>query len=346
MDHADEIRTGEALDWAKLQSYLREELPELDGDMSVAQFHGGHANLTYLITFGNSEYVLRRPPFGKIAPGAHDMKREYNVLSRLYAYFPQAPRAFLYCDNPEIIGAHFVLMERKQGIVVRTGVPRDLAGFDNVEERLSQAMIRAEADLHRVDVAAAGLSDLGKPEGFLERQLAGWGKRWHLSKTEDVPAVDETLAILQGAIPVPQAVSIVHNDIKFDNCQFQPENPDEVSALFDWDMTTIGDPLADLGMTLSYWPDQRIAGFDKLPILVKGDFPDKQWLIDQYRDRSGFDLSALSWYESLSFLKLAVISQQLYKRFVDGSTKDQRMKHFGISAQILVGAARQFAQRV
>ena len=346
MDQAKHVRDGEALDWVQLATYLRHHLPGIEGEMSVAQFHGGHANLTYLLTFGDQEFVLRRPPFGKIAPGAHDMRREYNVLSGLHAYFPAAPRAYHYCDDPAVIGAHFVVMERKQGIVVRTGLPPEFEGFERAEERITAAMIRAEAALHRVDVGAAGLSALGKPEGFLERQLGGWGKRWHLSKTEDIAAVDETLAILQGAIPKPQTVSIVHNDIKFDNCQFQADNPDEVSALFDWDMTTIGDPLADLGMTLSYWPDPRINNFEKLPIVLKGRFPEKQWLIDLYEKESGFDLSALAWYESLSFFKLAVISQQLYKRFVDGATSDPRMQHFGISAKILVGAARQFAQEI
>ena len=346
MDQANDVRSGEALDWPQLEKYLKTQLSDLSGEMSVAQFHGGHANLTYLLTFGERELVLRRPPFGKIAPGAHDMQREYRVLSRLYRFFPQAPRAWHYCDNPDIIGAPFVVLERKNGIVIRTGVPHEFRSFENIELRLSDALIRAEAALHRVDVTAADLLDLGKPDGFLERQLAGWGKRWQLSKTEENPAMDKTLEILNHSIPDPQTVSIVHNDIKFDNCQFQPDNPDVVTAVFDWDMTTLGDPLADFGMTLCYWPDDRIRGFEKLPISLQGNFPNKDWLKKKYHSYTGFNLERLAWYESLSFLKLAVISQQLYKRFVDGATADKRMAAFGLSAKILIGAARQFADSI
>lgn len=346
MDKAKHVRAGEELNWENLESYLRNVLPDLSGKMEVAQFHGGHANLTYLVQFGQQEFIIRRPPFGKIAPGAHDMKREYRVLSKLYKVYDRAPRAYYLCEDEEIIGARFVVIERRKGVVVRYELPEVFRGIDNVETRLTDALIKALAELHKVDVEAADLTKLGRPEGFIQRQLDGWHQRWQLVEIEKNTDMQETFEILSQDVPDPQAVSIVHNDIKFDNCQFQADNPDLVTSIFDWDMTTLGDPLADLGMSLSYWPDERLKQFKNLPVALKGDFPDKKYIIEKYRDYSGFDLSRISWYESLSYWKGAVIAQQLYKRFVDGATKDQRMKGFGESAKALAMLARDIAKGI
>ena len=346
MDQASNIRTGEELDWTKLREYLHSVLPQLDEDMEVSQFHGGHANLTYLLRFGAKELVLRRPPFGKIAPGAHDMKREYRVLSKLYRFFPAAPRAYHLCEDDSVIGAKFVIMERRSGVVLRYRMLDCFAGFPRAEERLTEAMIRAEADLHRVDVQAAGLEQLGKPKGFVIRQLAGWKKRWELAKTEENPDMDRTFANLSIDVPKPQAVSIVHNDIKFDNCQFQPDDPDTVTSIFDWDMATLGDPLVDLGSTLSYWPDERLQEFENLPVTLQGNFPSKQFLIAKYGECSGFSMEKVGWYESFAYWKGAVIAQQLYKRYCDGATTDQRMAGFGESAKVLAMLACRISEDI
>lgn len=341
MDKAKEIRKGEELDWTTLEDYLRKEIPTLKGEMSVAQFHGGHANLTYLLTFGSMELILRRPPFGKIAPGAHDMKREYRVLSKLYEFFDPAPRAYLHCADESIIGAQFVIVERKHGVVVRTTMLDCFQEMERPEERVARAMIQAQANLHLVDYEAADLSNLGRPEGFLERQLAGWEKRWNWAKTEDHAIVDRIMDWLRSDIPKMQRVSIIHNDIKPDNCQFQPDNPDRVTAIFDWDMCTLGDPLSDFATTLSYWPDDRmeVSKAKNLPVALKGNFPHKTFLIDHYRSKTGFDLSRLQWYEVFAYWKNAVIAQQLYKRFVDGETNDERMGRFGESAKLIIDLA-------
>ncbi|MEO0734465.1 MAG: phosphotransferase family protein [Bacteroidota bacterium] len=335
MQDYNAIRQGEELDWGALENYLREALPEVKGAFSVAQFHGGHANLTYLIRFGDQELVLRRPPFGKIAPGAHDMRREYKVLSTLNAHFPAAPRAFHLCTDPTVIGADFVVMERRTGIVIRTSLPDCFAETPKANVRLTDALMRCCADLHLVDTAAAGLSDLGKPDGFTARQLRGWEKRWHLSKTAEDENMDVLFAQLAEDIPVPQRVSIVHGDLKFDNCQFQPEDPDRVTSVFDWDMATLGDPLVDLAGLLSFWPDPRLG---KMPAgFLQGDWPDKAYLKERYAEYSGLDLSRMAWYEGLAYAKTAVIAQQLYARYVAGATKDKRMEKFEL-------AARAFAQ--
>ncbi len=331
MDLPKEIRKGEELDWALIETYLRDHLPLTEGAMEVAQFHGGHANLTYLIKFGATEYVFRRPPFGKIAPGAHDMKREYRVLSKLYQHYDPAPQAFHLCEDEELIGAKFVVMERRTGVVIRSEVLECFKPFENVENRLTVAMLKAQAQLHQLDIEACGLERLGKPEGFVKRQLKGWGQRWHLSKTEENPLMDQILEKLGAAIPQAQSASIIHNDIKFDNCQYQPDDPDQVTSIFDWDMTTLGDPLVDFGTTLSYWPDPYLAVFD-LPVMLKGNFPSKDFVIQTYRELTGYDLSDLGWYEAFAYWKGAVVAQQLYQRYVKGDSHDERMAKFGLTA--------------
>jgi len=284
MDSAKAVRKGEALDWDKLEGYLRANLPELTGEMIVAQFHGGHANLTYLLKFGETELVLRRPPFGKIAPGAHDMKREYRVLSKLYKHFAPAPRAYHLCEDETIIGAKFVVIERRTGVIVRYELLDCFKQFDRAEERLTDAMIRAQ--------------------------------------------MDDILVLLQKRLPTTQKVSIIHNDIKFDNCQFQPDNPDKVTSFFDWDMCTLGDPLVDFGSTLSYWPEPFFEKFD-LPVMLSGNFPTKAFLIEKYANYTGLDMSEMDWYQAFAYWKGAVIAEQLYARYLKGESTDERMKKFG-----------------
>ncbi|WP_116125745.1 phosphotransferase family protein [Lewinella sp. IMCC34183] len=328
-----DTRPGEELPLESLEPYLRQNLPGAEGALSVTQFRGGHANLTYELTFGHRAFVLRRPPFGTIAPGAHDMRREYQVLSRLPEAFAPAPRALLLCTDPQVIGADFVVMERRYGTVVRYALPEVFQGTSDVQYRLTDALMRATADLHRVDVDAVGLADLGKPTGFAARQLRGWTKRWELSRTEANADMDMLVRELPRDIPEPQAVSIVHGDLKFDNCQFQPENPDRVTSVFDWDMATLGDPLVDLAGTLSFWPEPTIdAGAMPIPLL-RGYWPDKAYLKARYAEYTGYDLGRMPWYEAFACLKTAVIAQQLYRRYVDGGTQDERMGKFGDAAR-------------
>jgi len=340
MDVAKEIRKGESLDWDKLEGYLKSEIPELEGKMEVAQFHGGHANLTYEIKFGETELVLRRPPFGKIAPGAHDMKREYKVLSKLYKHFPRAPRAYHLCEDESVIGARFVVMERRKGVVVRVTVPECFQSYEKAEDRMVDALIKATADLHLVDYQAADLEKLGRPEGFVKRQVEGWTKRWELSKTEDVEDMDEVGKILAADMPISPKVSIIHNDLKLDNCQFQSDNPDMVTSIFDWDMCTLGDPLVDFGTLLCYHPDKNNIS-QQLTVKLKGNYPPKSFLIDKYQEYTGFSMDRIAWYEAFSFWKVAVIAQQLYKRFVDGDSQDERMIYVGQTVKHMAAMARE-----
>jgi len=220
-------------------------------------------------------------------------------------------------------------MERRSGIVIRTSLPENFHEIPDAESRLSSALMKVCADLHLVDTEAAGLQDLGKPNGFVDRQLAGWTKRWHLAKLEESKDMNQLMVSLMEDIPKPQRISIVHGDLKFDNCQFQPGEPDCVTSVFDWDMATLGDPLIDLGGLLSYWPE-RLPDGNQLPTsMMVGNWPTKTWLKEKYAEFSGLDLSRMGWYEAFACYKSAVITQQLYARFVAGKTKDKRMKQFG-----------------
>ncbi len=338
------VRSGEELDWARIETYLRAHLPadvDASGDFEVMQFPNGAANLTYLVRFGALELVLRRPPFGTLAPGAHDMKREYKVLSRLWRHFPLAPRAMLFCDDPDVAGADFFVMERRRGEVVRGVVPSNMRRHDDVGRRMGLALADAMADYHLLDPDACGLGDLGRPDGFVERQVRGWKKRWDLvANPKHDAAMNDVHARLERALPTPQRVSFVHNDLKLDNCMFDPKDPDRVIAFFDWDMTTLGDPLVDLGTLLGYWPvpDDGLsrgshAGMEKMGL------PTRDELTQRYAERTGLDPSQAAWYEAFAHWKTATVVQQLHHRWVVGDSSDPRMEAIGASVPLRAESA-------
>jgi len=243
------VRAGDELNWPALEAWLRARIDDLPEDaMQVVQFPRGTANLTYRLAFGSRQLVLRRPPFGKIAPGAHDMAREYAILSRLWQAWACAPRAYAMCEDAGVIGAPFVVQEyRDGGLVIFGEAPPSMAGLPDLGTRLARALADCLADLHKVDYAACGLSDLGKPDGFVERQVAGWRDRWaRVASAEAAERYDRMGTRLAEEMPQSGPPAIVHNDFKLDNCQFLPGQPDTVVSVFDWDMATLGDPLVDV----------------------------------------------------------------------------------------------------
>jgi aminoglycoside phosphotransferase (APT) family kinase protein len=306
--------------------------------MDLAQFAGGKANLTYLIRFGNAEYVLRRPPLGPVAPTSHDMGREYRVLSTLWTAFPLAPRAFHFCDDPSVIGAPFFVMERRHGVVVRDRVPPEYgAGEDPVANRkLSEVVIDALVELHDVEPGHAGLADLGHPEGFLERQVSGWVERFRQASTSSNPVAEELAAWLPAWIPASPPPTLVHNDWRLDNMAVHPEDPGRCVAVYDWDMATRGDPLADLGTLLAVWyrPDEIPSALNPMPTTVPG-FLDRDDAASRYAQGSGRDLSNLPWYLVFGSFKMAVILQQIHLRWLRGQTRDDRFAAMGDAAEQL-----------
>jgi aminoglycoside phosphotransferase (APT) family kinase protein len=329
-------RPDERLDPTRLEPYLRAHLAGAEGPLAVRQFGGGKANLTYLLRFGDHEFVLRRPPLGPVPPGAHDMRREHSVLSVLHRRYPPAPRSLHLCEDESVIGAIFVILERRRGFVIRDDLPPEFAGRPELNRRIGFALVDALADLHRVDPAAIGLDTLGRPEGYLERQLAGWTRRWEAAL--DLPAQAEVrtamrtvLDRLAARLPPSRAATLLHNDYRLDNLLLDPLDPARVVAVLDWDMCTLGDPLADLGYVLNYWAEpgddpvwRQIAA---MPTWRAG-FPSRAEAISRYAERTGFDVAEILWYEVFAAFKLAVIVQQIHIRWRRGQTRDERFRHY------------------
>lgn len=340
------VRSGEELPWDRLEAYLRKEL-ELADDvpaMTVLQFPNGSANLTYLLSFGDRRFVLRRPPFGVIAPGAHDMSREHRVLSRLWQQYDRAPRAFVLCQDHDIVGADFVVSEYRSGEVIWASLPPSMADLPDAAERIGLATVDALADLHLADPQACGLADLGRPDGFLDRQLAGWRKRWDLVSTPEHAATMEAAGDdLVRQQPSSSMGTFLHNDFKLDNCQFVPGQPDRVTSVFDWDMATLGDPLVDFGTLLNYWPDPSDTPDDRalhVPGMERLGLPPRVDVVERYADRTGFDVDDVHWYEAFACWRVAVICQQLYQRYVRGESTDERMATRGDNVGMLAHRAR------
>ncbi len=337
-----EVRPDERFDVAKVAAYLRGRLPGSENELTVRQFGGGAANLTYLLDYGSHEYVLRRPPLGPVAKSAHDMAREYKVLSVLHQALPTAPRAFLYCEDKNLIGADFFVMERRKGVVVRRTMPPQFADMPDAPRRMSEALVDALAELHAVDYAALGLSDLGKPEGFIERQVEGWYKRWHAAKEEDLPEMEAVYHWMKGNLLPSTEYSLVHNDYKLDNVMLAKDDPGRLVAIFDWDMCTLGDPLSDLGALLCYWTEPTDPPyFQGMAMMPTGDlgFLTRQELVKRYAQQSGRSVHHINFYHTLGLFRLVVIIAQIYIRYARGQTQDERFAAFGPMIPLMARAA-------
>ena len=341
------VRPDERLDVERLEPYLRAHLPQTEGPFAVGQFGGGHANLTYLIRFGETEYVLRRPPLGPIAPSAHDMKREHHVLAALYERFPLAPRSFLLCTDPAIIGAEFQVMERRNGIVIRRAMPGRFN--DPVTcRRVGDMLVDRLAEFHAIKPADVGLGDWGKPAGFIARQCEGWIKRWGAAKDREYGYAEPFIAWLRANLPNAGDVTLVHNDYKLDNVLVASDDPARMVAMLDWDMCTRGDPLVDLGYLLDYWTqaddDPSWASAAAMPTSELG-FPTRAEAAQRYARTTGRDLSELHWYVMLNLFRTIVILAQIYRRYLSGQTQDARFANFGERIAGLFEKARAMVPR-
>ncbi|RMQ40911.1 Phosphotransferase enzyme protein [Pseudomonas cichorii] len=331
-DQSTAIRPGEELDAQLIDPYLKARIPGLSGAPQISQFPGGASNLTYLIRYPEQEFVLRRPPFGHKARSAHDMGREYRILNGLKDAFPYCPKAYAHCTDESLIGSDFYVMERVKGIILRSDLPPELNLDAGQTEALCKNFIDRLVELHRVDYQACGLADLGKPQGYVERQILGWSERYEKAMTPDAPAWEKVKRWLQEKMPAdhPQP-AIVHNDYRFDNVILDPENPMHIIGVLDWELTTLGDPLMDLGNTLAYW----IQADDPLPIQSMRRQPShapgmltRQQFVDYYAERSGIRIDNFDFYYTYGLFRLAGIVQQIYYRFFHGQTRDKRFAQF------------------
>ncbi len=335
VDAPSEVRRGEELDLSRLQSFLRERLG-VNESIELRQFPKGHSNLTYLVRVGHREWVLRRPPFGSQVKGAHDMGREYRILSKLSAAWPKAPRPLVHCDDPDVLDAPFYLMERIEGVIVRTELPAGLP-----LRAICKRFIETLAELHTIDYQSAGLADLGKPQGYNERQVMGWSRRYENAQTEPSKEIEELGAWLRARIPSESKASLVHNDYKLDNVVLAPKEPSRIIGVLDWEMSTIGDPLMDLGTTLAYWVEaddpEELRRIAFGPTMCEGA-PTRRELSLLYADKTGSDVSNALYYYAFGLFKTAVVLQQIHYRYRQGLTSDPRFASLGESARILARA--------
>jgi aminoglycoside phosphotransferase (APT) family kinase protein len=340
------VRTDEGFDETHLAHYLRDKLEGAHEPLTVRQFGGGVANLTYLLDYGTHQYVLRRPPLGPVAPSAHDMAREHKVLSRLYQAFPVAPRAFVFCDEHSVIGAPFFVMERKHGVVVRRSLPPEYAHIPEAPRLMSEVLADALAAFHAVDYHALGLEDLGKPAGFIERQIEGWYGRWHESRVGIMTQMEVVYGWLHDNVPPPNPPSLVHNDYKLDNVMLAYDDPGQMVAVFDWDMCTLGDPLVDLGALLTYWSQPDDPPYLQMTSMMPvGDlgFMTRDELVERYAQRTGRDVSHINFYHVLGLYRVVVICAQIYVRYQRGQTQDTRFEALGQMIPSLAQAAQELA---
>ena len=335
-----EMRPDEKLDIQTLQGFLASKLPNAEGQLQLRQFATGAANLTYLLRYHNAEFVLRRPPLGSVAPGSHDMQREYTILNNLYQEFPLAPRVYFFYADDDIIGAPFFVMERRAGYVINDTLPRCIAASNSKKTELAWMMIDTLAELHRVDPDKVSLGHLGQPNGFAQRQLDGWIKRWRNAEGQAYAGADEIISLLEKSIPNPQCISLLHNDFKLNNIIVTHENPCKPSAVVDWDMCTRGDPLFDLGLLLTYWTEPGdnplTTQAATMPEFFKGGFPSRLEAINRYAKKTNLNMENIHWYMIFGIFKLMGILQQIYIRYQRGQTKDLRFKNFDYRIRNLI----------
>lgn len=321
---------ADQINWSKVETFLRKEIPEIPNEkMEVTKFTEGYSNLTYLITFGDWEGVLRRPPFGKIPPRAHDMMREYTILRKVNLVFPYAPKPYTYGEENEVMERVFYVMERKRGVVIDDAMPEGYQNTVEVGPIISENFINNLSELHNVDYLAAGMGQLGRPEGFTERQVHGWIKRYQSSKTDNYAHLADLETWFKNNVPQADAVSIVHNDFKLNNLVFDQEKIGQINGVLDWELSTIGNPLTDLGSSLAYWGEASDPDMGITIVTDQEGFYSRRELAEYYANIQKEDLSDIHYYLSFGFYKLAAILQQIYYRYTIGAVTDERFKTLG-----------------
>jgi len=338
------------IDLEQVQRFFAERVPGGQGPLRVRLLAGGKSNLTYLLEGPGGAFVLRRPPLGHVLPTAHDMAREHRVLQALARTDVPVPRPFALCEDARVNGAPFYVMEYRPGIVLETALPAGFAEEPEERRRIGSALVDTLVRLHAVDFEALGLGDLGRPAGYLERQVRRWGEQWQRSKTRELPGIDELARRLRGALPSSPAPTIVHGDYRLGNLALDPADPGRVVAIFDWEMATLGDPLADLGYTLIYWgepgdPPRRRAAGSHQAVTAQPGFHSRAELVEEYAKRSGRDVSAIEFYQALAYYKLAVIAEGIHARFLQGKTVGEGFMAYGAQVEELVERGLEVTQR-
>lgn len=334
LDQAGSIREGEELDAKVVTDFIKSVVPDVQGTARIKQFPGGASNLTYAVSFDNKEYILRRPPFGKKAKSAHDMGREFRVMQKLKPVYPYVPTMVGFCQDESVLGCDFYVMERLIGIIPRDDMPKGLTLTPDQARALCMSVLDRFIELHSVDYVAAGLSDLGKGDGYVVRQIEGWNKRFLDAKTPDVPDCENTMAWLHANMPAQVKTCIIHNDYRMDNVVLSPTDPTQVIGVLDWEMATLGDPLMDLGNTLAYWVEANDPPNAQMLRRQPSHLPGmmtRTEVMDYYCSKMNLSTENFVFYRVYGLFRLAAILQQIYYRYYHGQTKDKRFSVFGLS---------------
>ena len=349
LDEPAEMRDEERIDPSRIAPFLRSALPDVAGPITLLQFRNGHSNLTYLLRIGEREVVLRRPPFGVKVKTAHDMKREFDMLSALAGVYARVPKPIAFCDDEAVLGARFYLMERVRGVILRSDAPPPGVTFSpELLRDVSTALVDNLVDLHAVDVSRPPLCTMGRPQGYVARQVTGWTERYRNAKTDEVPGIEAVAAWLSRNLPAESGAAVVHNDYKYDNVALHAGDLRRVVAVLDWEMATIGDPLMDLGTFLGYWanPDDpeelRVRAYG--PTSLPGNLSRVE-IVERYAHKSGRAVGAILFHYVFALFKIAVILQQIYKRYVEGHTRDPRFATLGDRVRVLARQAERALER-
>lgn len=339
LDKATEIRKGEELNVPALNSYLKSKLPGFREPLQIKQFPSGYSNLTYSLQTGSGrEYVLRKPPHGANVRGGHDMGREFTVLQSLEPIYPKVPHPILFEPDPDLLGGPFYLMERVKGVILRNRPPKDLSLDEALMRQISSSAVETLAELHNLDISGTPLAQMGKPEGYVERQVHGWVDRYYKAQTDDISEMEHLATWLKSNVPGSSYTSFIHNDFKYDNLVLSPDKLEQVKAVLDWEMATVGDPFMDLGTTLAYWceagdPDAlKPFNLTWLPGNLR-----RMEVIEHYAKTSKISVPDMLFYYVFGSFKIGVIVQQIYARYKKGLTQDPR---FAALIHVLKACAR------
>ncbi|MGB1249497.1 MAG: phosphotransferase family protein [Candidatus Promineifilaceae bacterium] len=327
IDKPKTIREGEEFDTSRLEAFLKEHVPSLSGELTVEQFPSGFSNLTYFLKMGDTEMVMRRPPFGANVKSAHDMNREYTILSNLNPVFDKAPKPLVYTTDESIIGAEFYVMERVRGVILRPRMPKAMIPEPPLMRQVSESLVDALAELHHIDLKAAGMDKFGKPQGYVERQVSGWTRRYMRAKTDEVPDMEKAATWLADHLPAETGATLIHNDFKYDNFVLDSNDWSKIIAILDWEMATVGDPLMDLGTSLSYWVEANdppaVQALGLSPTQHPGNLT-RDEVVQRYAEKSGRNVDNVAFYYAYGAFKLGGVVQQIYYRWKMGHTKDPR----------------------
>ena len=339
------VRADEGFDIARVADYLRANGMQI-GDLEVEQFPAGHSNLTYLLRSGEWEAVLRRPPLGPVPPRAHDMPREFQILQRLHPHFALAPEVYLLCEDPTLIGASFYVMERRRGLVLDQELPPNWRPDPELHRGIAESLVRVLVDLHAVDWQSAGLGQIGHPQGYMLRQVSGWLERYARVRTTDIRGSELLSSWLMNNLPESPPPTVIHNDYKLNNVRLDSTHPCRLTAVLDWEMATVGDPLSDLASLVVYWTepgeaDMSMGGLRS--VTSEPGFPSRADIVEMYARFSGRDVSGLHWYVAFAYFKVGVIIQQIYYRWFNGQTHDARFASHGELATHLIEKAAEVA---